>query len=193
MSMALFIDKAYLDIAWRSFESRLLNYSRLLALIELSENDRFAEAYCYDATENGEWTQCHKAIAHAGIRPKVYRYAYETVVDAVDKYTGLPVRRRIQKGVDVGLATRMIESHRLSGWNHLQLAASDADFAEPVQHLVETYGVHVTVLGIPERISFALKPYITAYYDLRSIADDIANPTRVASNTGSVTTLQRGA
>jgi hypothetical protein len=87
----------------------------------------------------------------------------------------------------------MIESHRLSGWNHLLLAASDADFAEPVQHLVETYGVRVTALGIPERISFALKPYITAYYDLRKIADDIVNPARLASSAAPVTSLQRGA
>jgi uncharacterized LabA/DUF88 family protein len=193
MSVALFIDKANLDILWRGVDSRLINFARLLTYIELTESDRIAEAYCCDATENGEWTSCHKAMAHAGIRPKVYRYAYEPIADAIDRHTGVPVRRRIQKGVDVGLATRMIESHRLSGWNHLLLAASDADFAEPVQHLVETYGVRVTALGIPERISFALKPYITAYYDLRKIADDIVNPARLASSAAPVTSLQRGA
>ena len=39
--------------------------------------------------------------------------------------------------------------------------------------LVNTHRVRVKGLAIPEQISFALKPYMTAYHDVDTIADDI--------------------
>jgi uncharacterized LabA/DUF88 family protein len=85
----------------------------------------------------------------------------------------MPVKRRIQKGVDVGLVTHMLDSHRRKRWTHLVLAASDADFAEPVQRLVELDGVTLTLLGIPERVSHTLRPYASDAIDLREMKDRI--------------------
>jgi uncharacterized LabA/DUF88 family protein len=114
-------------------------------------------------------------MQRCGIRVKLYEYAYEDVYDEnrakIFDSNGKPVKRRIQKGVDVGLVTHMLDSYKRKQWSQLVLAASDADFAEPVQRLVEMDGVALTLLGIPERVSHTLQPYASRAIDLRRIKD----------------------
>jgi uncharacterized LabA/DUF88 family protein len=175
--IGFFIDGANLNIAWRGVTQAQLDFAALLKQVEAHCGATISEAYYFDATENGGTTPYHMAMQGCGIRVKLYRYAYEDCFDAnrerlVDR-NGHPVKRRIQKGVDVGLATNMLESQRRKGWSHLVLAAADADFAEPVQRLVELDGVALTLLGIPERISHTLRPYAADVIDLRAICDRI--------------------
>lgn len=175
--IGLFIDGANLNIAWRGITQAKLDFVALLKQVETHCGDTISEAYYFDATENGGTTPYHIAMQACGIRVKLYRYAYEDCFDAnheriVDR-NGQPVKRRIQKGVDVGLVTYMLESYRHKRWSHLVLAAADADFAEPVQRLVEMDGVTLTLLGIPERVSHALRPYASGAIDLREACDRI--------------------
>jgi uncharacterized LabA/DUF88 family protein len=177
--VGLFIDGANLSIAWRSISAAApIDFTALRACVEDHCGDRIVEAYCFDATEDGRTNAYFRMMEQCGIRVKLYWYAYEDVYDAsnqrITDRNGLPVRRRMQKGVDVGLATHMLESRRRKQWTHLVLAAADADFAEPVQRLVESDGVALTLLGVPERVSHALRPYATDDLDLRKIKDRIA-------------------
>lgn len=81
----------------------------------------------------------------------------------------------------MGLATHLLDSHRRRHWSQLALVAADADFAEPVQRLVEIYDVALTLVGIPERTSHALRPYATHFIDLRSIRSDIERAAGLAA------------
>lgn len=178
--VGLFIDGAHLRIRWKEISPELIDFGRLRAEIEARCRDRVTEAYCFDATENGCTNALFNAMGHAGIRVKLYEYAFEDVFDdrrqrVLDK-SGKPVRRRVQKGVDVGLAMGLVDSHQRCGWTQLVLASADADFAEPVQRLVERHGVRLTLLGIPERVSHALRPYAADAIDLREIAPKVERP-----------------
>jgi uncharacterized LabA/DUF88 family protein len=176
--IGLFIDGANLSISWRSISPARIDFIALRACIEDHCGDRIVEAYCFDATEDGRTNAYFKMMEKCGIRVKLYRYAYEDVYDAshqrITDCNGVPVQRRIQKGVDVGLAMHMLESRRRRNWTHLVLAAADADFAEPVQRLVESDGVALTLLGLPGRVSHALRPYANDDLDLRQIMHRIA-------------------
>ncbi len=89
-------------------------------------------------------------------------------------HNGKTLIRRIQKGVDVGLVMHMVDSHRRKRWKNLVLAASDADFAEPVQRLVKFDDVTLSILGIPKKVSQTLRPYTSGgVIDLRQIKDRI--------------------
>jgi uncharacterized LabA/DUF88 family protein len=175
--VGLFIDGANLSIEWHKISSGQVDFAKLLLCIERLCDGSIDEAYCFDATENGRTNPYFSAMQRAGIRVKLYEFAFEDVYDArrvrIVDTSGDPVKRRIQKGVDVGLATHMLESHRRRGWTKLVLAAADADFAEPVQRLVEIYGVELTILGIPEKASYALQPYATRFIDLRKIVGSV--------------------
>jgi uncharacterized LabA/DUF88 family protein len=175
--VGFFIDGAHLTIQWRNMSASQIDFAALRTEVEHHCSDAIAEAYCFDATANGRSNEYFAAMQRAGIRVKLYEYAFEDVYDErhqrIVDAKGLAVRRRIQKGVDVGLATYMLDSHRRCGWSRLVLAAADADFAEPVQRLVETWGVHFTILGIPEKASHTLRPYASDCIDLRSIRGKI--------------------
>lgn len=175
--IGLFIDGANLSIAWRSVSQSYIDFVALRAHIEQHCGDAIAEAYCFDATENGCTNGYFMAMQRSGVRVKMYEYAYEDCYDEQRQrimHNGSPVKRRIQKGVDVGLVTHMLDSHRRKRWKHLVLAASDADFAEPVQRLVELDDVTLTILGIPEKVSHTLRPYASGgFIDLRQIKDRI--------------------
>jgi uncharacterized LabA/DUF88 family protein len=175
--IGLFIDGANLSIAWRGLSAAHIDFAALLNCVEEHCGDTISEAYCFDATENGRTNGYFTAMQHCGIRVKLYEYAYEECFDANHKRitdaNGMPVKRRIQKGVDVGLVTHMLDSYRRKQWTRLVLAAADQDFAEPVQRLVESDCVTLTLLGIPERASHTLRPYATDAIDLREIKDRI--------------------
>jgi uncharacterized LabA/DUF88 family protein len=173
--IGFFIDGAHLSIAWRGISGSHIDFAKLLRCVEQHCGDTITEAYCFDATENGRTNGYFAAMQRCGVRVKLYEYAYEECYDEnhqrITDRNGVTVKRRIQKGVDVGLVTHMLDSHRRKGWSHLVLAASDADFAEPVQRLVEMDGVTLTLLGIAERVSHTLRPYASEIIDLRLIKD----------------------
>lgn len=175
-------DGAYLSICWRGIAPGCqLDYVRFVERIEAELGDTIVEAYCFDATENGISEPRFRAMEHAGIRVKLYSYSYESLYDKlgkplIDPSTGTPATRRIQKGVDVGLAMHMIASYQRCKWNKLALVASDADFAEPVHRLVENYNVELTTVGIPGRTSHSLVPYASRRLDLRVLAPSITRP-----------------
>lgn len=172
MAVALFIDKACLDIAFRSVDDREIYYPALRSYLEAQESDRVVEAYAFDATPEGGWNFCHRKLAQAGISPKVYRMGYESFTDG----SGNLLQRRVQKGVDVGLALQLIKSYELRRWDRLVLAATDADFAEPIQRLHDEHGVLVSFLVLPNKLSHALRPYVDRWYDLSLIGNHITRP-----------------
>ena len=150
MAVGLYLDKASIDIAFKSVDGREINYPALMSYIEDQENDRLVESYAFDATQDGGWSACHYRLARAGIIPKVYRMGYESFTDG----SGELRQRRVQKGVDVGLALQLMKSHASRKWDRLVLAATDADFAEPIQRLFED-GVQISFL--------VFTPYVISY------------------------------
>ena len=182
MGIALMTDGAHLSICWRNIApGSLIDYARFIERIEAELGDSIVEAYCFDATENGATEPRFRAMEHAGIRVKLYSYSYEPLYDKlakplIDPSTGMPATRRIQKGVDVGLAMHMLASYERCKWNKLALVASDADFAEPVHRLVENHNVELTLIGISGRTSHSLVPYASKRLDLRDLAASITRP-----------------
>ena len=130
--IGLFIDGASPSIAWRLLSTSQVDFAALRHCIEERCEDRIIEAYCFDATENGCTNAYFAAMQRCGIRVKLYEYAYEDVYDAnrqrITDSHGMPVKRQIQKGVNVGLVTHMLVSYRRKGWRRLVLLAADADF-----------------------------------------------------------------
>ena len=183
MPIGLFIDGSHLSICWAQVApGRQLDFAGLLACLETELDDRIAEAYCFDATEEGATSPRFRAMEHAGIRVKLYTYSYESLYDKrrrplIDPSTGRPAQRRIQKGVDVGLALQMLDSHQRGRWEKLVLVGSDADFAEPVQRLVEHHNVELITLGIPAGVSHAIVPYASQRLDLAAFAPRITRAT----------------
>lgn len=180
MPIGLFVDGAFLSICWAQVApGKRLDYRSLRSRIESELNDSIAEAYCFDATEDGLSSARFRAMEHAGIRVKLYTYSSEPLFGQqrqplLDPATGRQAQRRIQKGVDVGLALHMMDSYHRCLWNRLVLVASDADFAEPVQRLVEHHNVELTTLGIPARTSHAIVPYAARRLDLAELAPEIS-------------------
>lgn len=176
MSVGVFVDGAYLDICWRAVvPGKQIDYIRLRGAIEAELGDMIAEAYCFDATDDGVPSPRFKAMEHAGFRVKVYTYSTERLYDQshrplIDPTTNMPAQKRVQKGVDVGLVMHMLDSHRRRGWDKLVLVAADADFAEPVQKLVEYHNVELTTLGNAARTSHAIVPYAARRLDLAAIS-----------------------
>lgn len=179
--IGLFIDGSHLSICWRDVSSQQIDFIKLKIQIEATLGDTICEAYCFDATSTGLTNGYFKAMERCGIRVKLYHYAFEPVYGEghqpiIDPRTGKQATRWTQKGVDVGLAIHMLESHRRKGWNRLVLAAADSDFAEPVQGLVEHDAVELTTLGLPEKTSHCILPYAARRIDLREIAHLVERP-----------------
>jgi uncharacterized LabA/DUF88 family protein len=183
MPIGLFIDGSHLSICWAQVApGRQLDFAKLLACLEAELDDRIVEAYCFDATEGGATSPRFRAMEHAGIRVKLYSYSYESLYDKqrrplMDPSTGLPAQRRIQKGVDVGLALHMLDSSQRGRWRTLVLVGSDADFAEPIRRLVEHHNVDLVTLGIPAGLSHAIVPYASQRLDIASLAPRISRAT----------------
>lgn len=178
MAIGLFVDGAYLDIAWRKISSQRLDFARLRNMIEQHCDDRILEAYYFDSDPERRRDSVYRMLQQHGFRVKLYPSTYEDIIDnngAVvrDSRTGEPLRRLRQKGVDVGLALQMLQSHARCAWSRLVLIAGDADFTEPVQRLVEQHNVRVTLIGLPEKTSSLLRSYTESRIDLRVNATDL--------------------
>jgi uncharacterized LabA/DUF88 family protein len=179
MAIGVFIDGAHLSICWnRIAPGRQIDFLRLRSQLEAELNDDIVEAYCFDAIEDGAPTSRFRAMEHAGFRVKLYSYSFEPLYDGerrplIDPTTQRQAQRKIQKGVDVGLVIHMLDSFHRRQWEKLVLVASDADFAEPIQRLVEHHNVELTTLGIPSRTSHAIVPYAMRRLDLAELAPQI--------------------
>lgn len=117
--IGFFIDGANLSISWRGLSRAQIDFAALRCCVEELCGGTLAEAYCFDATENSCPNGSHRAMGHCGISAKRHEYAYEHCRDAkherINDANGFPIMHRVQKGVDVGLVTYMLDSHRRAG------------------------------------------------------------------------------
>lgn len=176
--IGFFVDGSYLRKAWRATTSAPLSYARLRNHMEESLRDHISIAYWFDAQHPDVKDDRYKAaLLGAGFRVQAhYRVAKETLHDTtgatvLDPRTNRPMETYRQKGVDIGLALAIERTYRLGNWNHLLLAAGDADFAELVADLVEREGVRVTLIGRTDSMSLALRPYAERIIDVSTLSD----------------------
>ncbi|MGZ3520282.1 MAG: NYN domain-containing protein [Vulcanimicrobiaceae bacterium] len=119
-------------------------------------------------------------LLRPGFRTRMhYRVVTEIVRDCAgsaieDPRTKQPLTIYRQKGVDVALARAIERSHHTDRWNHLVLAAGDADFAELVEDLVERDAVRATIIGAEKSISLAFRPFVERIIDLQRHAGELA-------------------
>lgn len=181
--IGLFVDGSFLRKAWREQNAgAILSYDRLRSVIERETADRIAVAYWFDAQfpDAPPNDRQRAALLRAGFRVKTqYRVVRETVHDCsgrvvTDPLTNQPLQTYRQKGVDVGLARTIEHSQSTENWQHLVLAAGDADFAELIEDLVERRRVRVTMVGAERSISLAFRPFIDRIIDLEHHSSDLA-------------------
>lgn len=198
MSAAWFVDGAYLYKLWGSLgRNDSLDFLKLRQLLEKlhcnpEANERIEDAYYFNADGDPSMARqnaFHTALQYPpprgpGLRVKLYwlqrrqlwwpsNMGGQQVVHAT---TGQPYEIVQQKAVDVGLATNLLRSHAKRGWRQLFLAAGDADFHEPIQHLVEHENVSLVLIGSDKTISAELQPYAQSILRLDEVADQIARP-----------------
>lgn len=171
MAIGLFIDGAYV---YKVFQPYDMDYKKLRDYVEAELNDEIDEGYFFNAEDESPKAQrLHNAIAYPppdgpGLRVKIY-WLHKRPLYWPRSLGGMPVMHpeisdlqyeiKTQKAVDVGLVYHMVRSFHKRKWNKLVLAAGDADFYEPVQHLVETEGVDLYLVGSINTISQEIRPY----------------------------------
>ncbi len=94
----------------------------------------------------------------------------------INPRSGTHASRLRQKGVDVGRALQLLQSHKRRHWRNLLLIAGDADFEQVVQQLVERQSVKLTPLGSPESTAAALASYAEQQLNLSCYLPTLARP-----------------
>lgn len=170
MPIAWFVDGAYLHNAFvrpRGF----LDYKGLRAVVEERLGDRIVDACYFSADDRPPRAEgFHNLLsqplpAGAGMTVKVYWYQSKELHwprhlgggPVVHPDSGVPFILKTQKAVDVGLAFHLMRSFHAHRWDKLALAAGDADFHEPVSHLVREEGVALTLVGVENSLSQELR------------------------------------
>lgn len=181
--IGLFVDGSFLRKAWQEVGGHsMLSYDAFRALIERETADTVSVAYWFDAQlPDAPLHDKHRAaLLRAGFRTRMhYRVVSEIVRDGAGRpienpQTKAPLTVYRQKGVDVGLARTIERSRHADRWDHLVLAAGDADFAELVEDLVERDGVRATLVGNIKSISLAFRPLANRIIDLKQHVHDLA-------------------
>lgn len=177
MSIGLFVDAAYIFKIQRGHT----DYLELRRMIEDELDDTVDEGYFLNAdTDPPRAAKLHNALTFPppkgpGLRVKTYWLQKKNLFwpralgggpvvhpDNPD----LQYELTTQKAVDVGLVFHMTRSFYKRKWTKLVLAAGDADFHEPVQHLVETEGVDLYLVGTMSSISDQLRPYARRIFEI---------------------------
>lgn len=177
MSIGLFIDGAYV---WKTYKEHI-DYLKLRQHIESELGDEIDEAYFFNADNDPPRAEkLHNALSFPppkgpGFRVKIY-WLQKKQLFWPRQLGGMPVvhpdnpeiqyELTTQKAVDVGLIYHMVRSHNKRRWTKLVLAAGDADFHEPVQHLVEADNVDLYLVGSMRSISEELRPYARRIFEI---------------------------
>jgi uncharacterized LabA/DUF88 family protein len=195
MSAAWFVDGQYLFKAWNSLgRPHGLDYARLRRYLEEhycnnKDEEKIGDAYYFDA--NPEPPSAALDSFHAflqyppprgpGLRVKLYWLQKRGLSwpphmgggPVLHPTTGEQYESTQQKAVDVGFATHLMRSFANQEWNKVFIATGDADFYEPIQHLVENKNVTLYLIGTSKSISGELQPYAKAIIEIDKIADQI--------------------
>lgn len=170
MAIGLFIDGAYV---YKVFNDKI-DFVKLRNHIETTLNDKIEEAYFFSADDDPPSAEkLHNALAYPpptgpGFRLKIYWLQKKKLYWPLE-LGGQPVMHptiadlqyevKQQKAVDVGLIYHMTRSLQRKKWDKLVLAAGDSDFHEPVQNLVESENIELTLVGSLQTMSGELRPY----------------------------------
>ena len=177
MSTALFVDGQF---AYMSFLPRKFDFIKLRGLLENDLRDEIDEAYyfCSEPKDDGVRRFQHVLSLPPpkgpGFRLKRYWTSDSEIYwpekmgggKVVHPESGEPYLQTRQKAVDVGLAYHLGRSFSKRGWDKLVLFAGDADFHEPVQHLVEYDNVDLYLVGPLTRISEHLRGFARRIYEI---------------------------
>ena len=175
MAIALFVDGYF---AYMCYQPRKLDFLKLRMYVENDLNDSIDEAYyfCSEPKDPGV-RKFFNALSlpppkGPGFRLKKY-WTREIELHwpaklggkkVIHQELGVPYIQTQQKAVDVGLAYHLGRSFSKRKWDKLVLFAGDADFHEPVQHLVEYENVDLYLVGTLGRISEYLRGYARKIY-----------------------------
>ncbi len=175
MSIALFVDGYF---AYMCYQPRKLDFLKLRTHLEDDLDDVIDEAYyfCSEPKDDGV-RRFFNALTlpppkGPGFRVKKY-WTRDMELSWPAKLggkkvahpeLGVPYIQTQQKAVDVGLAYHLGRSFSNRKWDKLVLFAGDADFYEPVQHLVEFENVDLFLVGTLRKISEYLRGHARKIY-----------------------------
>ena len=167
--LALFVDGANLYAAARGLNLEI-DFRKLIQ--EFRKRGRLLRANYY--------TTIVETDEHNPIRPLVDWLAYNgfnTIVKTAREYTDRDGRRRVRGGMDLDIATDMLEL--APGLDHIVLFAGNGDFRRVVE-AVKAKGVRVTVISSvrsqPQVVGDELRREADIFIDLDEMADLIARP-----------------
>lgn len=182
MPAALFIDGAFVHKVFRD----RMDYFKFREMVEKDAGERLDEAYFFNADDDPpRAARLHDYLQvpppnGPGFRVKLYwlgrkklywpqglggqAILHPTAKD--DSGQPLQYEQTTQKGVDVGLVYHMTRSLTRRKWTKLYLAAGDGDFHEPIQHMVETDGIDVVLIGSARNTSSELSAYARKIIDI---------------------------
>jgi len=177
MPIGLFIDGEYVR---KAYPGARVDYLALREFIESELKDVVDEAYYFDADDEPPKAQkLHSFLEYPppsgpGFRVKIYWLERKALSwpksmggePVVHPKSQKPYELTSQKAVDVGLIYHLTRSFHKRHWNKLVLGSGDADFHEPIQHLVESDNVDLHLVGTMGSISGTLRPYARRIFEI---------------------------
>lgn len=174
----LIIDGGYFHKGQRSLGFDL-DVASLIRFVENRLNVSCVDMYYYDSTTSGADTSrdaFHRALRRLQIRVEL-RPLKSMAVHCPNrrcKHARLPIKRRVQAGVDVAIATKILTEACENRFDALVLLAGDGDFADAVRYVKENRRRRVHVVGFRESISNRLAPYAEREHGVLCLNDFVA-------------------
>lgn len=179
------IDGSYLYFSMKSFqkgnrkyENTALDFKRLKnKIIELFGIDQI-DSFYFNATpdpatdaQNAFHTWLKSAEPKGpNIRVKLYDLKIKDVICYHCKET---IRTKIQKGVDVGIATTALKSY--AKYDVIVLSAGDGDFEDFLKFIVEEHDKKFYIVGFDGNISPDIQQYSSCIYFINEHYGDVCD------------------
>jgi len=136
----------------------------LMYMLESNTGSKFSECYYLSATDGSEsdvQSQFHtwlKSAPPKGPKMRVKLYKLRTLLCDCN-HCASSVEYKMQKGVDVGVATLIIKLATQNQYDRLVLCAGDGDFEDAIMFVKETLHKEVWVCGFEHSLSSDLQSY----------------------------------
>ena len=156
MKSVWIIDGAYLFRA-----PARLDYVRLKECLERLNGARFYESYYLTSTSDDQQNTFHTFLKSAPPRgPKMRLQLYPLKgMGCACPDCGHEFERRVQKGVDVGIATLILKLAFQGQYDRLWLCAGDGDFEDAIAYVKSELHKEIFLCGFEKSMSADLQSY----------------------------------
>jgi nijmegen breakage syndrome protein 1 len=179
------VDGSYMFKGTEKFLPEKIDYIRLKHHLEGTLGDSFYETYFLDSVgdpphEAEERFHTFLKLAPPdGPQMRVQLYGLKTMdVECPDHHHC--IERKVQKGVDVGIATLIIKLATQGKYDRLVLSAGDGDFEDAIDYVKSDLGKEVVICGFKFTVSPDLQSYADRVVWLDEIWDEVKKPSRKA-------------